>query len=66
MKLFRDWTFKWWEVGILKLALLTLGILLGFYFGEFLKGWMIVFMVILVISMLYFIIFRIKEVFEDN
>jgi len=45
---------------------LPLGILLGFYFGEFLKGWMIVFMVILVISMLYFIIFRIKEVFEDN
>jgi uncharacterized protein (DUF2062 family) len=31
MNIFRDYTFTWWQVGILKLALLSLGVAIGSY-----------------------------------
>jgi len=31
MDIFRDYTFTWWQVGLLKLALLSLGIAIGSY-----------------------------------
>ncbi len=31
MNIFRNYTFTWWQVGILKLALLSLGIAIGSY-----------------------------------
>ena len=38
MKILRTWTFQWWEVGLIKLCLLSLGILLGLYFRDYLIG----------------------------
>lgn len=32
-KLFRTWTLEWWEVGLIKVSLISLGILAGKYFG---------------------------------
>lgn len=34
----RTWTFQWWEVGLIKLCLLSLGILAGLYFYRYLVG----------------------------
>ena len=31
MDIFRDYTFTWWQVGLFKLALLSLGIAIGAY-----------------------------------
>lgn len=31
MDIFRNYTFPWWQVGLLKLALLSLGIAIGSY-----------------------------------
>jgi hypothetical protein len=32
MDIFRNYTFTWWQVGLLKLALLLLGVAIGAYF----------------------------------
>ena len=49
MKIFKDWTFHWWEVSLIKLCLISLGILLGLYFHDLLIGlttlWWVVFAV---------------------
>lgn len=34
MDIFRNYTFTWWQVGILKLALLSLGVAIGSYFAN--------------------------------
>jgi hypothetical protein len=34
MDIFRNYTFTWWQVGLLKLALLSLGIAIGSYCQE--------------------------------
>lgn len=38
MKIFRTWTFQWWEVSLIKICLLSLGILLGLYFYNYLAS----------------------------
>ncbi len=36
MTIFKDWTFKWWQAALLKICLLSAGILLGTYFYNYL------------------------------
>lgn len=55
MKIFRDWTFKWWEVGLLKLCLVSFGIILGLYFYNYLVGLMWLWCTIFIITAIYFI-----------
>ncbi len=38
MNIFKDFTFKWWQAGIFKVALLSLGIIIGSMWPELLKG----------------------------
>ncbi len=33
--MFKSYTYTWWQIGIFKLALLTIGVLLGSYWSEF-------------------------------
>jgi hypothetical protein len=35
MNLFRSYTFTWWQMGILKLALLSIGAAIGAYWNSF-------------------------------
>lgn len=35
MRFFKTWTFRPWEMSLLKLCLISCGILLGIYFHEF-------------------------------
>lgn len=36
MKIFKNWIFKWWEVSLLKLSLMSFGIILALYFYDYL------------------------------
>jgi len=56
MKIFRTWVFKWWEVSFLKICLMSLGILLGLYFYEYLIGLLWLWWILLVATMIYFLI----------
>lgn len=35
MKFFKDYTLKWWEVGLFKIALIAIGIIIGATWNEF-------------------------------
>ena len=61
MRIFRTWTFKWWEVGIIKVCLLSMGILLGLYFYEYLLGLMWLWWTLMIITLIYFIVKMVKE-----
>lgn len=62
MKLFRTWTFQWWEMGMLKVSLISLGILTGLYFREYLIGLTALWWVLFVAFALYFIV----KMFRDG
>lgn len=55
MKIFRIWSFKWWEVSLIKICLLSLGIILGLYFYDYLIGLMWIWWGLFVITAIYFI-----------
>jgi hypothetical protein len=60
MKIFRTWQFEWWEVSLIKVCLLSLGILLALYFlrlGEFMGLWWMFF----IVTATYFIIRFFRE-----
>ncbi|MFZ2049113.1 MAG: hypothetical protein WAV25_02365 [Minisyncoccia bacterium] len=61
MKILRDWTFKWWEVSLIKICLLSLGILLGLYYFDFLVGFMWLWWTLFVVTAIYFVIRFFKE-----
>ncbi len=61
MKIFKTWMFKWWEVGLLKLNLLSLGIIFGLYFFDYLIGLLWLWWVFFVVTMIYFIVKLIRE-----
>ncbi|HBR80766.1 MAG: Ribosomal protein L22 [Candidatus Uhrbacteria bacterium GW2011_GWE2_45_35] len=56
MKIFRNWTFKWWEIGLLKLCLISFGLILGLYFYNYLLGLMWLWWVLFVVTTIYFLI----------
>jgi len=61
MKIFKTWTFRWWEVGLVKLCLLSLGIILALYFQDYLISLLWLWWVIFVLTTIYFIVKMIKE-----
>jgi hypothetical protein len=38
MNILKDFKLKWWQVGLFKLALLSLGIIIGVYFADLFSG----------------------------
>jgi hypothetical protein len=61
MKILRTWTFKWWEIGLIKLCLLSLGILLGLYFYDFLVGFIWLWWALFAATAFYFITLFFKK-----
>lgn len=55
MNIFRTWTFKWWEVSLLKISLISLGIILGLYFNDYLIGLKWLWWFLFIITSIYFI-----------
>jgi len=55
MNIFKMRTFKFWEIGLLKLSLISFGIILGLYFYEFLATLAWLWWIIFIIPAIYFI-----------
>ena len=61
MQIFKTWTFRWWEVGLIKVCLLSLGIILALYFYNCLAGLLWLWWILFVVTTIYFIVRIIKE-----
>lgn len=56
MHMFRQWVFAWWEVSLLKVSLISLGILCGVYFAEYVTDLLLLWWVLFLIPALYFMV----------
>ena len=61
MQIFKTWTFKWWEIGLIKLCLISFGIIVGLYFRDYLLGLMWLWWTFFVITAFYFMTKWIRE-----
>ena len=55
MQIFKTWTFRWWEVGLIKVCLLSLGIILALYFYNYLVGLLWLWWTLFIVTTIYFI-----------
>lgn len=55
MKLFRDYSFKWWQVSLFKLYIISIGLLAGAYFSEIVMQYKNVLFGIFILLMIYFL-----------
>ena len=62
MELFKTWTFEWWEVGLIKVCLLSLGMLVGVYFYDVVLSLSWLWLVLFVATAIYFIVRFFREV----
>jgi hypothetical protein len=53
MNIFKDFTLKWWQAGIFKLAMLSLGIIIGWAWPELFKVWTPLLFLLFLISVGY-------------
>ena len=53
MKLFKSYTFTWWQIGIFKLALLAIGAAIGAYWYGFFGDYLAILIVVAVIAGAY-------------
>lgn len=61
MKFFRPYTFEWWQMGIFKLALLSLGVALGAFWSDFFKAYMGILLAIAIVLGVYLIYISFKK-----
>lgn len=53
MNIFKDFTLKWWQTGIFKAAMLSLGIIIGSMWPELFKGWTPLLLLVFLVSVAY-------------
>ncbi len=53
MNIFKDFTLKWWQAGIFKVALLSLGIIIGSMWPELFRGWTTLLLLVFLVSVTY-------------
>ena len=61
MNLFKDYTFSWKQVGVFKLALLSIGAIIGSIWHEFFSENMTVVVIIAVIATIYIMFVSLKQ-----
>jgi len=61
MHMFKTWTFRWWEIGLVKLCLISLGIILAIYFYNYFVGLLWLWWILFIVTTIYFIVRWIKE-----
>lgn len=62
MKIFQSWTFIWWEVGMLKVCLISFGIALAIHFYDVLAPLLTLWWVLFAVFAGYFLV----QYFRDN
>jgi len=55
MKLFREYTMSWWQVGLLKVYVFVVGLIIGSYFVDVVQQYMTVLVLLFVALAAYFI-----------
>ncbi|MDD5606722.1 MAG: hypothetical protein PHN37_02565 [Candidatus Pacebacteria bacterium] len=55
MKLFKSYTYTWWQIGIFKIALLAIGAIVGAYWSGFFLANLFIFILVAVIASLYLV-----------
>ncbi len=53
MTLFRDYTYKWWQVGVIKVASLCVGLAVGAYWCGFFSQYLLLLLAIVVVCGVY-------------
>jgi len=66
MRIFKTWTFRWWEVSLIKLCLISLGIILTIYFYDYLISSLWLWWTLFIATTIYFIAKFIKEEQKNN
>ena len=61
MRILRSHTFSWWEIGMLKTCLVSLGIILGVYFNEWLTPLLALWWILFIATAIYFMTKYVKE-----
>jgi len=61
MKLFRSYTFSWWQMGVFKLALLAIGAAIGAYWHEFFGANLTALIIIAAIATVYTMYVALKQ-----
>ncbi len=61
MQLFQSYTFTWWQIGIFKLALISIGVAIGAYWNDFFIRYLIALIVIAVITSAYIAYISLKQ-----
>ena len=61
MNLFKSYTFTWWQIGILKLALLSLGAVIGAYWHDFVGANLTAFIIIAIIASIIIMFIALKQ-----
>ena len=62
MKIFKSYTYKWWQMGIFKLALLAIGVIFGSFFPEFFQTYLTLFISIAVVASIYVIYISLRKI----
>jgi len=61
MTIFKNYTYSWWQIGLFKLALLSLGIVIGVYWKEIFSQYINVFLGIGIVLSLYIMSVSFKQ-----
>jgi len=58
---FKSYTFTWWQIGIFKLALLSIGVAIGAYWSVFFKNYLAPLIIIAIITSAYIMFVSFKQ-----
>jgi hypothetical protein len=61
MKIFKSYTYEWWQIGIFKLGMISIGVILGSYFCDLFSKNLIFLSILAIISNIYIIYISIKK-----
>jgi len=53
MNIFKTYTFRWWEMSLFKISMLSFGIILAIYFYDYLVGLLWLWWVLFIASIIY-------------
>ena len=53
MKIFKRYTYDWWQIGLFKLALLSFGVVIGAFWHELFSQYLITLIIIGVVLVVY-------------
>lgn len=61
MKILKNYTFSWQEIGVLKLALLAIGVIIGSYWHEFFSANIMLVVIVAVLATIYSMYSALKQ-----